>query len=156
MSYDFRIDHRYLNGKIYRVYSKRLPNLWYVGSTVNNLRYRLSGHRTGTTNDYMTKLFQKFDDVVIELIEDYPCFNKTQLCQREQHHIDKAKKQHGVVLNKATACAWSRRLLPKPIVEWYMEQHPEYSTQVQLILLRDYDIDDSVNKLLDKLLTPRR
>ena len=156
MSYNFSIDHRYLNGKIYCVYSKRLPNLWYVGSTINGLQHRLKGYRNNPTSTIMFKLFHKFDDVVIELIEDYPCFNKKQLCQREQHHIDKAQKQHGVVLNKATACFDYVPLLPKPLVEWYMEQHPEYSTQVQLILLRDYDIDDSMDKLLDKLLTPRR
>ena len=66
--------------------------------------------------------------------------------------INKSKELHGTVLNKATACFDDVPLLPQPLVEWYIEQHPEYLTQVQLILLRDYDIDDSVNKLLDKLL----
>jgi len=158
--YNFIIDHRYFDGKIYCIYSKRLPKLLYIGSTVRALRKRFSAHKQKPINRTIAKLFAKYDDMTIELIENYPCFNKDQLCHREQYHMIRLQKEYGVILNSQSAYGAydfaPKPLLPKPLVEWYMEQHPEYSTQVQLILLRDYDIDDSVNKLLDKLLTPRR
>jgi hypothetical protein len=141
MTYNFNLNPRYLDGQIYRVYSRRLPNLQYIGSTILNLPARLRGHRYNCTSGIMFKMFQKYDDMVIELVEDYPCFNKDQLCHREQYHIDQYKTQHGVVLNVQASYCSSRGIpfIPQIFVEWYLEQHPEHSNEVQFILLRDYD-----------------
>ena len=76
MYYEFKLDSRYLNGKIYKMYSKRLPKLLYIGSTIHDLDHRFKQHSHRPTNDIVAKLVQKYDDMTIELIEDYPCLNK--------------------------------------------------------------------------------
>ena len=139
MNYNFNLDTRYLNGKIYRTYSKRLPKLQYIGSTIKTLDIRFCGHYSRPTNNMMSKLFGKYEDVVIELIEDFPCFNRDQLCYREQYYINKCKQENGIILNVATASALPYRLLPKQLLDWFVDKHPEHSTKVQFILLRDYE-----------------
>ncbi len=85
------IDYEFLGGKIYRLYSKRLPNLQYIGSTIRTLEHRFDYHIRRPTSYRMEKIFNKYDDMVIELIEDFPCLNKYQLTYREQFYINEAK-----------------------------------------------------------------
>ena len=82
----------YSKGKIYRI---NCADLVYIGSTVQALSMRMTGHR----RDYKAwlngkyhyissfKLF-KLGDPVITLIEDYPCDRKEQLISRERFHIE--------------------------------------------------------------------
>ena len=80
---------KYQNSKIYKLVSPHTDEI-YIGSTVQRLCHRLSGHkrdcreRTIITNK---KLFE-LGDVKIILIEEYPCDNKEQLLKRERHHIE--------------------------------------------------------------------
>ena len=79
----------YKNGKIYSIRSHQTDKV-YFGSTCSPLAKRLYEHK----NKY--KLFLngkyhynssfeilKYDDVYIELVEDFPCENKNQLFKRE-------------------------------------------------------------------------
>ena len=79
----------YQQGKIYCLRSHKTDDI-YIGSTTRELAVRKSGHKA----DYKRYLKGKFcyvssfelcqyDDVYIELIEDYPCENKAQLLKRE-------------------------------------------------------------------------
>jgi hypothetical protein len=79
----------YNNGKIYKLWSLEGDDI-YIGSTVNSLAKRKSDHKTNYNNDRACSskiLFQKYDDVRIELIEQFSCKNKQQLNKREGHYI---------------------------------------------------------------------
>jgi hypothetical protein len=74
----------YQNGKIYKLWSPQGEEI-YIGSTTQSLVVRKAEHKR---LDCCSKiLFEKYDDVRIELIEEYPCKNKSQLNRQEGHHI---------------------------------------------------------------------
>lgn len=77
----------YKNGKIYKMWSPQgTDEEVYYGSTCNDLRFRKSSHKN--TNVCSSKiLFEKYDDVRIELVEEYSCNNKAELNKREGHYI---------------------------------------------------------------------
>ena len=78
---------QYKNGKIYILRTQHTDKC-YIGSTYRELNERLAIHKCNfNTNKIYYSAFELFklgiDDVKIELIENYPCDNKTQLCKRE-------------------------------------------------------------------------
>jgi hypothetical protein len=77
----------YQNAKIYKLWSPEGDDI-YVGSTAQPLYARLSAHKRKMK--YSSKiLFEKYDDVRIELIEYFPCDNKEQLNKKEGEYIRK-------------------------------------------------------------------
>ena len=86
----------YQKGKIYKLWSPQGDEI-YIGSTVNPLSKRLGQHKT--VRDCRSRyLFENYDDVRIELIEEYPCNNKMVLTRREGEHI-----RNNTCLNKNIA-----------------------------------------------------
>ena len=79
----------YQAGKIYALKSAQTDKI-YIGSTIFDLSYRKRKH-INHYNSYMrgnSKYISsfdlcKYDDMYIELIEEYPCENKRQLEKRE-------------------------------------------------------------------------
>jgi hypothetical protein len=58
----------------------------YIGSTINSLAERLSIHKYHHKHELSCKskiLFEKYKEVKIELIEDFPCNSKKELERRE-------------------------------------------------------------------------
>jgi len=85
----------YGNGKIYSIRSHQTTNI-YIGSTTQSLSKRLSDHfyrkkeYEKNKYDYLTSFnLLDFDDVYIELIENYPCCNREELLKREGYFIRK-------------------------------------------------------------------
>ena len=74
--------NKYENGKIYKLVGEN--DLWYIGSTIQSLNTRLSEHYRNI--DCMSRYLI---NPQIELIEEYPCCNATELRQREQYYIAK-------------------------------------------------------------------
>jgi Uri superfamily endonuclease len=75
----------YQKGKIYKLWSPQ-GNEIYIGSTINSLAKRLNHHKSYLK--YTSKyLFENYDVVKIELIEEYPCNNKMELVKKEGEHI---------------------------------------------------------------------
>jgi hypothetical protein len=75
----------YQKGKIYKIWSPQ-GNEIYIGSTINPLAKRFSEHKT--KRDCASKyLFENYDNVKIELIEEFPCNSKMELNRREGEHI---------------------------------------------------------------------
>lgn len=77
------------NGKIYKLWSPEGDDI-YIGSTTQTLSQRKGKHKISYNNNgcFSSKiLFEKYNDVRIELIEDFPCDNKQQLNAREGHYI---------------------------------------------------------------------
>lgn len=80
---------KYQNSKIYKLVSPHTDEI-YIGSTVQRLCSRLSGHKRAFRKEKIKtnkKLFE-LGDVKIILIEEFPCDNKEQLLKRERHHIE--------------------------------------------------------------------
>lgn len=79
----------YTCGKIYKLVCNK-TGLCYYGSTTQSLNERLAKHKDKYKNnrDNMAsfKVFEN-DDYKIELIENYPCFEKIELRRREQYWI---------------------------------------------------------------------
>jgi hypothetical protein len=76
----------YSNGKIYMIVSKH-TDLCYIGSTTQTLKKRLAGHHKQTTSIQVLK----YGDCEIQLLEKYPCNNKTELETRERFYIQNIK-----------------------------------------------------------------
>jgi|DEB0MinimDraft_10_1074344.scaffolds.fasta_scaffold00539_16 hypothetical protein len=83
------MENKYTYGKIYKIISPHTDKC-YVGSTIQPLSSRMTGHRRDFKNGkYMTSSeIMKLGDYKIILIENYPCENIEQLLKREQHYID--------------------------------------------------------------------
>ena len=106
----------YYEGKIYKIINSVSNNI-YVGSTTTTLVTRLSGHRSEynrnknknksdrkTTTSY--KLFHEdYDNIKIKLIENYPCYIKKELEERERYWIEKIDCVNFVIPTR-TAKEW--------------------------------------------------
>lgn len=83
----------YSQGKIYKLYIRGLEEVCYIGSTTNTLSERLCIHRHQAKNDNQNKcastcLFEDDNEVIIELLENYPCVSKKDLETRERYWLE--------------------------------------------------------------------
>lgn len=82
----------YSKGKIYKLWSPS-KNIVYYGSTCETISRRLSRHLTdykrydGNKGYMYSFKILECDDYKIELVEDYPCNNRQQLCKKEGEYI---------------------------------------------------------------------
>jgi vacuolar-type H+-ATPase subunit H len=81
--------NNYHNGKIYRIISPSADGM-YIGSTIRPLNQRLQDHKLHYKRylngkyHYVTSFeLVKYDDCKIELICDYHCNSKKELCEKE-------------------------------------------------------------------------
>jgi len=79
----------YKNGKIYSIRSYQTDKI-YIGSTTQPLSKRLYHHKThykkylNGKSPFITSYdILQYEDAYIELLEEYPCENREQLCKRE-------------------------------------------------------------------------
>ena len=88
-------DERYQDGKIYKLYHVDEPHVFYIGSTIFSLDYRLKQHKKMKSgkkkNDHFNDL--GWNGAVIELIEDAPCNNRDELEVIERQWIHKLKPE---------------------------------------------------------------
>jgi lipopolysaccharide export LptBFGC system permease protein LptF len=79
----------YQNGKIYKIHSYKTDKI-YIGSTTVLLCKRFTGHKTDnkTGRGTLAKQIFEYDDVMITLIENYPCNDRNELEKRERYHIE--------------------------------------------------------------------
>ena len=78
----------YQLGKIYSIRSYQTDEI-YIGSTVNTLSRRMTGHRCDykTGRNRTSSEIIKYGDSYIELIELYPCNSKEELEREEGKYI---------------------------------------------------------------------
>jgi len=80
----------YQDGKIYKIHSFQTDKI-YIGSTTQLLCRRFSNHKTTFKRELSVitaKEILKYEDVMITLIENYPCNNKNELEKRERYYIE--------------------------------------------------------------------
>jgi len=87
-------DTRYNNGKIYKLVSNHTDKV-YIGSTIQKLSSRISGHRkaynrylNGKANNITSFNLICFPDCKIYLIESVSCNNRAELEKRERFYIE--------------------------------------------------------------------
>ena len=77
-----------ITGRIYRIISESHPEvLPYYGSTTQSLKRRWNQH-TSNAEKVASAQLMGFDDVRMELVEEFVCESITTLHQREQWYID--------------------------------------------------------------------
>jgi hypothetical protein len=76
----------YQKGKIYKLWSPQGDEI-YIGSTIQLLHIRKSHHKNKSSLCQSKILFEKYDDVRIELLEEYPCNSKDELQKKEGEYI---------------------------------------------------------------------
>ena len=84
---------KYAKGKIYMIIDCRTKELAYIGSTIQELSERLTGHKYFLRENPQSK-YSKYiaavggiDMFEIVLIEEFPCRNQEELVEREMHFI---------------------------------------------------------------------
>ena len=90
------MDIRYTTGKIYKIVNIGY-DMCYYGSTIQELSSRMSTHRAnykrfqviGGKNVSVYRIFEEHtvDNCKIELVESYPCKNRSELESREGYYI---------------------------------------------------------------------
>ena len=84
----------YQNGKIYTIRSFQTDDI-YIGSTIEKLCSRMTKHRyeyrkylkNNNRAFYSSFKILQYEDAYIELLEEYPCNNKMELCKKEGEYI---------------------------------------------------------------------
>lgn len=88
-------DHRYKNGKIYRLVNN-VDDEFYVGSTCTSLAKRLYRHKQASILEPNRPVYKHlvnigWENVKIVLIQEHPCNNKMELERKEREHIEAFK-----------------------------------------------------------------
>lgn len=100
-----------------KIYCIRSPNtdLIYIGSTCQQLSTRMTGHRADFKKETVisSKIIFEFGDAYIELLENYPCNNREELCKRE-----------GELIRTNNNCC-NKQVAGRTIKEWYEENKKE-------------------------------
>jgi len=110
----------YQKGKIYKLWSPQgQEDEIYIGSTCNKLRYRKNQHKKDNRCNSKI-LFEKYDDVRIELIEEYSCNSKAELNKKEGEHI-RANKCLNERIEGRTKKEWREENK-----EYIAEKHKKY------------------------------
>ena len=82
---------KYKEGKIYKIFSVS-KNLVYYGSTIFTLDKRLQQHLYKfNSKECSSHLILECDDYKIELVQNYPCNNRKELCKKEGEYIKNNK-----------------------------------------------------------------
>jgi hypothetical protein len=117
----------YDNGKIYKLQCN--DGHFYIGSTTSLLKYRKRGHVLDSAKYPERKIYNHinkigWENVKIQLVEDYPCDSRKELIEREDYYIKKEKE-----INNQLCLNFNRSYVPleekKENMKKYYEEHKE-------------------------------
>lgn len=124
----------YTKGKIYRLLCD--DGHYYIGSTTNTLAGRLSNHKqsskTQTSRVYQHINNIGWDNVMIEMIEEFPCDSKDELTAKEDTYIKELKSDELCLnFNRPNIPPEEKKILLKEYYEAHkeeiMEKHRVYN-----------------------------
>ena len=135
----------YQNGKIYKLHClSSTDDKCYIGSTTQTLALRFGEHKKGykkwkegkqhyTTSYYLFDTF--VDDIVITLIESYPCKSKNELEARERHWIEKMN-----CVNKRIPTQTNKEYIQKnkEKISKQLKEHYEKNKETYAINAKEY------------------
>ena len=109
----------YQNGKIYKLWSPQgEEDEVYYGSTTLDLGKRKTQHKTSSRKCTSSILFEKYDDVRIELLEKCSCNDKEELNKKEGHYIRNYPCLNKVIPDRKTK-------------EWYEDNKEKITKQTK-------------------------
>lgn len=81
---------KYADGKIYMIFVVGCEDFCYIGSTIQELHVRFNDHKWSAQSKAIYKFasapfFDEGNEVIIKLIEAYPCETRSQLLTREAY-----------------------------------------------------------------------
>jgi hypothetical protein len=96
--------NRYANGKIYALMCD--DEYFYVGSTINELNYRLRDHKQHSKKFPHRKVYAHinelgWDSVSIQLLEKFSCKSRNELLEKENEYISSLLNLEGCLNEKA-------------------------------------------------------
>lgn len=131
----------YSKGKIYKLCSNQTDKV-YIGSTVQELEERLRKHQVHYKRFLENKTcyissfeIVKYEDVYIELIEEYPCNSKEEL-----------EKQEGQII-KNTNNYVNNRIAGRSLAEFYQDNKEQIKNRIKNYYENNKDIISVKNKL---------
>ena len=81
--------NKYNEGKIYKIINPELPNLIYIGSTIESLKTRFSKHKWNSKKvNNSSKILFSVGEPEIILLEAYSCECRKELIMKEQEYIN--------------------------------------------------------------------
>ena len=117
----------YQNGKIYKIWST-LTDDFYIGSTTQPLYKRLYQHKShfNAKRHWNMNIYQSIralgkEKFFIELVQDFPCDTKHELCKREGELIRELKPS----LNIKIDCRTYKEYL-EDTKDYQRQRHHEY------------------------------
>jgi|TARA_R110000868_G_scaffold362755_1_gene625010 hypothetical protein len=131
----------YSQGKIYSIRSYLTDDVYY-GSTCQKLSDRLAGHKKhykrwllnkGRDNYSSFRIFEKDIDAYIELVENYSCNSRIELCKKEGEVI-----RANVCVNKCIA--------GRTIKEWYKDNKEQILEQMKQYNQNNKEVISKYNK----------
>jgi len=138
----------YSKGKIYKLWSPS-KNLVYYGSTVQTLAQRLTKHKNHYKtykNDDVNKYCSSYlvldcEDYKIELMEEYPCNNKSQLDKKEGEY-QKNNECVNIRLEGRTKKEYSKeyKIKNKEQIKEYNKQYNENNKEQTKEYIKEYRI----------------
>lgn len=114
-------NNKYANGKIYCLRSHQTDDI-YIGSTIQPLYKRLYEHKSKKLH-----ILSNYDDMYIELIEEYPCNNRMELTRKEGEHI------------RANDCV-NKIIAGRTLKEYYIDNKDKIKQQEKKYRLDNKDI----------------
>jgi hypothetical protein len=135
----------YQKGKIYKLWSPS-KNLVYYGSTIQSISQRLTDHincfnrykKDNNKRYFISFLVLDCEDYKIELIEEYPCNNKQQLCKKEGEYI------------KNNECV-NKQIAGRTTKEWAEDNKEKIKEQKKEWNKNDYENNPDKHKEKNKL-----
>ena len=124
---------KYQNAKIYRIKSLHSDDE-YIGSTCNSLARRMTGHRdkfnkfkNGDDNYCSSYHLFELGGEYIELIENFPCNTKQELCIKEGEHIKASSNNVNKLIPGRTYKEWydANKDIISEKCKLYRETHKE-------------------------------
>ena len=119
----------YQKAKIYKLWSPQgTEDEIYIGSTCNELYKRKNQHKKKANNCNSKILFEKYDDIRIEVIEEYPCNNKAELLKKEGEYIRNNKCLNKIIPDRTMKEYYEDN---KKKIQKYAEDNKEKITEYQ-------------------------
>jgi hypothetical protein len=122
--------NKYNNGQIYKLQCK--DNYYYIGSTTNDLKLRISNHKRDSIKYPDRKVYKHINTIGWEcvipiLIESYPCNTKKELNEREDYYIQKAKNEKDFFCLNINNAYVSEEKRKQNMINYYEENKDEIS-----------------------------
>ena len=127
----------YSQAKIYCIKSSQTSEVYY-GSTCSPLRQRFRDHKCHCKYTTSEQILQ-YEDAYIELVEEFPCNSRAELCIRERYYVENNPCVNKNIpgRSKEEYCETNKEMLIKYNRE-YMRQYREANNEKIKEYMRQY------------------